>query len=277
MATVGLMPATMISSGVISDPPPMPVRPMRTPTPSPKTIMSGSISGDVRPASVLVVPAPAPAAAVAGERARRAADRLVAAVVQLVVGQVALVDAAEEILLGPVHERVVLPDPAALVELHRLGVRARRALLAADPRDPRVRAVERALERGDLGRAAAVVRPGPRAGRVLDLDLDAEALLEGAPGLQRLGEEHAGVDGDDARNLSPPTRQPDELVDEDRLLLLERAQHDQLRVMALDRLGERLGEPHASTGSGSRRSLHQSAGGPGARAGEGLPPAAGGR
>src|SRR4051794_32442194 len=178
MATVGLMPATMISSGVISEPPPIPVRPMRIPTPSPKTMMSGSMSGDVQPALGLVGARPAALAAAAGVRARRAADRLVAAVVQRVVGQVALADATEEIALGPVDERVVLPDPAALVELDVLGVGPRRPLLAADAGDPRVGAVERALERGDLGPAAAVVRARPRPRRVLDGDLDAEALLE---------------------------------------------------------------------------------------------------
>src|SRR3954451_3399190 len=257
MATVGLMPATMISSGVISEPPPIPVSPMRMPTPSPKTITSGSMSGDVQPALGLAGPGPAALAAAARQRARRAADRLVATVVQLVVRQVALVDAAPEVLLGPVVERVELPEAAALVELDGLGLRARRALLAADAGDPRLGAVERALEAGDLGGAAAVVRPGPRPRRVLDGDLDAEALLEGAPRLQRLGEEHAGVDGHDAG----VRRQADELVDEDRLLLLEGAQHHQPGVMALDRLGERLGDVHqASTGSGSRRSDHHSAG-----------------
>src|SRR3954447_23642258 len=115
MATLGLMPATMISSGVISEPPPIPVSPMRIPTPSPKTMTSGSMSGDVQPALGLVGTGPAAVAATAGLRARRAADRLVAAVVQLVVGQVALVDAAPQVLLGPLDERLVLPDPAALV------------------------------------------------------------------------------------------------------------------------------------------------------------------
>src|SRR3954468_2530009 len=221
------MPATMISSGVMSEPPPMPVSPMRMPTPSPKTMTSGSMSGDVQPALGLVGPGPAALAAAARQRARRAADRLVAAVVQHVVGQVALVDASPQILLGPVVERVELPDAAAVVELDRLGVGARRALLAADAGDPRVGALERALEARDLGGAAAVVRPGPRSRRVLDGDLDVEALLEGAPRLQRLGKEHAGVDGHDAR----VRRQADELVDEDGLLLLERAEHHQLGVM----------------------------------------------
>src|SRR3954469_21837637 len=94
IATVGLMPATMMSSGVISEPPPIPVSPMRMPTPSPNTMTSGSMSGDVQPALGLVGPGPAAPAAAARRRARPPADRLVPAVVQLVVGQVALVDAA---------------------------------------------------------------------------------------------------------------------------------------------------------------------------------------
>src|SRR3954469_541688 len=189
---------------------------------------------DVQPALRLVGPRPAPRATVAGQRARRAADRRVALVVERVVGQVALVDAPPEVLLGPAHEGVVLPHRALLVPLDRLRVRPGRRLLAADPGDPRVGARERALERGDLGGAAALLRSGPRAGRVLDLDLHAEALLERAPGAQRLGEQHAGVDRDDAR----VGRQPDELVDEHRLLLLEGAEQDELRVVALDGLGE---------------------------------------
>src|SRR3954469_12776597 len=187
------MPATMMSSGVISEPPPIPVSPMRMPTPSPKTMTSGSMSGDVQPALGLVGPGPAALAAAARQRARRAADRLVAAVVQHVLGQGALVDAPPTMLLGPVVERVELPDAAAVVELDRLGVGARRALLAADAGDSRRGAVGGAREPRGLGGAAAVVRPGPRPGRVLDRDLDVEALLEGAPRLQRLGKEHAGV------------------------------------------------------------------------------------
>ena len=74
---------------------------------------------------------------------------------------------------------------------------SRRRLLAPDAGDPGVRAGQRALERRHLGVAAAVGRaPGPAS--LLDLHVDAEALLEGPPGRQRLGEQHAGVDRDDA-------------------------------------------------------------------------------
>src|ERR1700748_1920638 len=143
------MPNTRISSGVISEPPPIPVVPTRIPTPKPKTISQGSMS-DVQAALGLRQPGPAALAAGAGRRARRAPDRVVALVVQRVVGQVALGDPLTHVLLRPIDERVVLPDPALVVELDRLGVRARRRLLAADAGDPGVRAGQRALERGDL-------------------------------------------------------------------------------------------------------------------------------
>jgi len=44
IATTGCVPMTSSSSGVISDPPPIPVRPTSTPTPRPNTITSGSIA-----------------------------------------------------------------------------------------------------------------------------------------------------------------------------------------------------------------------------------------
>src|SRR5690349_129958 len=42
-ASVGLTPNSRTSSGVIKDPPPIPVMPTRTPTPKPKMMSSGSI------------------------------------------------------------------------------------------------------------------------------------------------------------------------------------------------------------------------------------------
>src|SRR4051795_2607597 len=119
---------TRINSGVMSEPPPMPVSPIRMPTPRPKRTTSGSISSDVQSAFGLVGPRPAARAAVARLRTRRAPDRGIPAVVQRVVGEVALVDPPPEVLLGPVDERVVLPHRALLVPLDRLGVRAGRRL-----------------------------------------------------------------------------------------------------------------------------------------------------
>src|SRR5215213_4776472 len=42
IAVVGWMPKIRINSGVISDPPPMPVMPTSTPMPSPKKMIAGS-------------------------------------------------------------------------------------------------------------------------------------------------------------------------------------------------------------------------------------------
>ena len=43
IAVVGWMPKIRISSGVISEPPPIPVIPTRMPIPSPKTMIAGSM------------------------------------------------------------------------------------------------------------------------------------------------------------------------------------------------------------------------------------------
>src|SRR5919205_1992044 len=101
----GWTPTTRMSSGVMSEPPPMPVSPMRTPTPRPKRTTSGSTSGRVESALDLARPGPAAAAPVARLGAGHAADGGVAAVVELVVGQVAVEDPAPDVLLGPLDER----------------------------------------------------------------------------------------------------------------------------------------------------------------------------
>src|SRR3954470_19045721 len=148
MATLGLMPARMISSGVISEPPPIPVSPIRIPTPSPKRMTRPSTpSGHVEAALGLVAVGPAALAAAAGQRARHAADRVVALVVQRVVGQRALGDPPPDVLVGPLGERVVLDQPAALVALDLLRVGARLGLVVApDAADPRLGAVKGAVE-----------------------------------------------------------------------------------------------------------------------------------
>ena len=91
------------------------------------------------------------------------------------------------------------------------GVGARRRLLAADAGDPRVGAGQRALERRDLGVAAAVLgrRPRPSGLRRVD-DLDRRTPKRSSkalPGLQRLREQDAGVDRDDARVAAPSAEQ----------------------------------------------------------------------
>src|SRR3984885_6152666 len=101
---------------------------------------------DVQAALGLFRARPATLAATARLRARGAADRLIALVVQRVVRQVALVDPPPQVLVGPVRKRVVLPPPARLVAFDQLRARARRTLLAADACDPTLRAGQRALE-----------------------------------------------------------------------------------------------------------------------------------
>src|SRR3954453_15413201 len=189
MATVGLIPATTISSGVISDPPPIPVSPIRIPTPSPKRMAAPSTASDhVQPALGLVAAGPAALAPLPGRGARHAADRVVALVVQRVIGQRTLGDPPPDVLVGPLGEGVVLHEAAALVALDVLRVRPRLGVVVApDPADPRLGVLERAVERGDLRAAVpAAVRRAPRAERVVDLHLDAEVLLEALPRLPGL-------------------------------------------------------------------------------------------
>src|SRR5919202_2503584 len=254
MATAGCTPAPRMSSGVMSEPPPIPVSPTRMPTPRPKRTTRGSIS-DVQSALRLGGIRPAALATCSGKRAGGAADRCVAVVVQGVVGQLAFANAPPEVPLRPVEQGIVLPEPPAPVPLHRLGIRAGRRLLAPDAGDPGVGALERALQPGHLGLAAAALG-APRAGRVAHLDRDPEALVEGPPNLERLGEQDARVDRHDAGVGGDA----DELVDQHRLLLMEGAEHDEAGVVALDRLLEHLGGGHASTSSGVSCSVHHSAG-----------------
>ena len=79
-------------------------------------------------------------------RARRAADRGVAAVVERVVRDVALAHVVPDLFLRPLGERVELDDRAVVVvDLDLADVGARRPLVAAQAGDPRV-------ERGQVPR-----------------------------------------------------------------------------------------------------------------------------
>src|SRR5919198_1443229 len=116
---------------------------------------------DVYPALELVGAGPAAGALLLARcdrtRARNAADRAVARVVQRVVRNLIDGDVGPDALLAPVGERVHLPDAVALRPLElRCGCSARR-LVSADPGDPRVVRRERALERLDLADVAAAV------------------------------------------------------------------------------------------------------------------------
>src|SRR4051794_8819511 len=105
----------MISSGVISEPPPIPVRPTRAPTPRPKMTIIGSIARAAEGTARQLVEAAlrlvgvGPAALTPGvgrKRAVRAADRGVAAIVQLVVRHVIGCDVVPHVALRPVRQRV---------------------------------------------------------------------------------------------------------------------------------------------------------------------------
>src|SRR5262245_52807009 len=100
---------------------------------------------------------PAALPARAGAGAVRAADRVVAAGVQRVDGEVALGDVGRDVLVGPVGERARLPELVALVPAELRGVRARRRLDAPDACDPAVDVGESACQRLDLADGAAEV------------------------------------------------------------------------------------------------------------------------
>src|ERR671931_1109962 len=93
-----------------------------------------------------------------GARARHAADRRVALVVQRVVRNLVDVEVGLHALRVPVDDGLHLPDAVALRPLDLLRVRARERLLAADAGDPRVIGRQRTLERLDLADVAAAVR-----------------------------------------------------------------------------------------------------------------------
>src|SRR4051794_8329018 len=154
------MPNTTIRSGVMSDPPPMPVRPTSVPTPNPKRTMYGSTVpySTVEPAFRLLGVGPAAASTVGRKRAVGAADRLVAAIVKRVVRQLVLVDVGPHLRLAPVGERVGLPQAVALVERELRREAPRVGLRAAQAGHPAVHVGERALQRGDLADPAARVR-----------------------------------------------------------------------------------------------------------------------
>src|SRR3954447_1917325 len=246
------MPNTMISSGVISEPPPMPVAPTRTPTPSPNRMMAGSTRTaetrpsrggglHVQPALRLLGARPAAVATGPGLGAVRAADGLVPLVVQRVVGKVVLGDVAPHVLVGPVGQRRGLPLLVLDVPAELRSVRPQRRLVAAQAGDPRVDALEGARQRLDLAHAAAGVRvAGPQAVDPLaaeDLDLRAVALLDPPPGLVGLREQHAGIQREDpGRRLDPQDH-----IHDHRRLLLEGAGDRQPRMVLTHDMLEDLG------------------------------------
>src|SRR3954454_7564798 len=213
-ATTGFVPIATIRRGVISEPPPMPVSPTSMPPPNPNRTISGSKGPQrlVQPALRLVGIGPAALASrVRRQRAVRAADRRVAAVVQLVVRDLVTRDVLPHVALRPVGQRVRLPQPVAQVPVDLLGAPARGRLLAPQARDPAVDVGQRALQRRDLADAAALVgltRPQRLAVRrrlllqgdaAEHVDRDVVLRLERAPRVVRLLEQQIGVEREEAR------------------------------------------------------------------------------
>src|SRR5262249_15006751 len=140
----------------------------------------------------------------------RAADRRVAAVVELVVGQAALANVVPAALVVPVGERVRLPELVRLVPADLRRVRPGRRLVASQSGDPGVEPAERAAERLDLADRAAEVRfalperlavelglAGQRRA-LMDLHGRPVPVLDRAPDGVGLGEEDMRIEREDS-------------------------------------------------------------------------------
>ena len=195
------------SSGVISEPPPIPVMPDEDARrPSPKTMISGSIRSDaldglhVQPALGLVGAGPAAlaAAARAGCRARSRSRRSPGRAAGCRAGRARGCSAR-----GPRRSsrRAGCTSRSSAPRPSSTSLRAARVgrLLAADAGDPGVGAAQRALERRDLRGAAAVSAPRPRSPSASSTSTWTPQRSSKHARSQRLGEEHAGVDREDAR------------------------------------------------------------------------------
>src|SRR5881398_1931496 len=93
---------------------------------------------------------PATLTARAGNRRVAVADRVVTAVVQRVVGQIALLDVRPAVVVAPVGQRVRLPELVRLVPAELRRGCARRRLVAADAGDPGIEIEKRAVQRLEL-------------------------------------------------------------------------------------------------------------------------------
>jgi hypothetical protein len=111
--------------------------------------------------------------------------------------------------VGPPDERVDLDEAELAVALDDAGPGALGGLVAPDRGDPRVERRERGAQGLHLAQLAAAVGIAFPQARAMDerlrvdgllgadrADRHAVALLEGAPQLERLGEQHAGVEGE---------------------------------------------------------------------------------
>src|SRR4051812_49170384 len=188
---------------------------------------------------------PAALAALARLGRVRVPDRLVALVMERVVGQPALADVRPAVLVGPVGEWVGLPELVLLVPAELRSVRAQRRLVAADAGDPGIEVEQRTVERLDLDDREVEVGirlPEPVRDRVARerLDLRVVPALDRAPELVRLREQVLRVDRED-----PGVRlELEQHVEQDRLLLLEGAgERDPARKLLEHELENPLGPP----------------------------------
>src|SRR5256885_9136390 len=148
-------------------------------------------------------------------------------------------------LVGPVGERVRLPELVLGVPAELRSVRAQRRLVATDAGDPGVEIEQRAVERLDLGDREVEVGirlPEPVRDRVARerLDLRVVSALDRAPELVGLREQVLRVDREDAR----VRLELEQHVEQHRLLLLEGAgERDAARKLAEYVLDDPLGPP----------------------------------
>ena len=169
--------------------------------PRPDHLPGARVEVDAALAAALLLPPPASGSLVLagldGPRARRAADRRIAAIVERVVRQVALPDVRPDLVARPVGERSDLPDAfAARVRLGLADLGTGRRLVAAKAGDPAVDRRERAPERLDLPDVAALA---PVLDRVVEevQALGQDHLLDS----DRVGEVHLDVDAVAAPDL----------------------------------------------------------------------------
>src|SRR5712691_3033838 len=199
------------------------------------------------------LPPPAPGAVglagTNGARARCAADRRVALVVERVVRHVVLAHVVPDLVLRPLGEWVQLHDRAVVViDLDLADIRARRPLVAAKPRDPGVKGGEMLRQRSDFANVAAketVLHRFAEEVEAFSLDHAADVLLLGREDAEiqagialaqlrdqrvRLRGQPAGVDGEEANLGIDPVGH----VDDRNTVDLERGRDADARAETLD-------------------------------------------